>query len=157
MNGKDFYTGADQKQYHFLFMISAKEASVSDDHRLTLKEIDHKVLFMTARPKRCRAFIPAERYLTTWAKNHSLFLQQPPEIAMIHSDMKEDAHGKAKAIPMEMTNPQKIGLNSWKFDSHLVKSGIYRSIVLFLDWLPALECPKPIQIEVPALFGGQLD
>ena len=153
MTQHEVYSGEDQKKYHFLFMISAKEAVVDGDHVLTLSGLDHKVLFMTARPGRACAFVPVGKYLHTWAKNHEIFLEAPPQVAIIHSDMKEDAHGKAKAIPVQISHPREIGPNNWVFDSKLLAPGKYNHIVLFLDWPASLECPEPILLEVPALFG----
>jgi len=149
----DSYAGADQKKYHFLFLISAKKGVVIGDNTLILSGIDEKVLFMTARPGRERAFVSSEHYLKTWAKHLSYFAEKPPQVAIIHSGMKEDSQGKAHAIPVVIENPREV-LKCWQFDCKQLPSGEYHGITLFLDWPAAVECPKPIQLEVPSLFGG---
>ena len=147
------YQGADQKKIHFLFMISAKEATVTHDSVFTLKDIDHKVLFMTARPGRCRAFIPIEVYMDNWIKNNQLFIQEPPRVAIIYSGMKENSYGKAKAIPIEISNPIANGPSSWKFTVKNLTDCQYQNITLFIDWPAPLDCPEPIKIQVPSLIG----
>lgn len=147
------YTGEDQKKYHFLFMVSAKSCLVNDSNNLILKEIDRKTLFMTARPGRCRAFIPTQHFFETWKNHGKSFTEHPPQVAMIHSDMKEDAHSKAKAIPFLMNQPQQEG-SSWTFHTSHLNQGQYRNVVLFIDWPAAIICPEPIQLIVPGLFKG---
>jgi hypothetical protein len=147
------YQGTDQKKYHFLFMVSAKKGDVKEGI-LTLDNVDHKVLFMTARPGRCRAFIFIEKYLATWARNNPLFLREPPRVAVIYSGMKENNQGRAQAIPIEISNPRGNNLH-WTFDVKNLSQGQYRDIILFIDWPASLECPEPIKLEVPSLFRNQ--
>ena len=106
---------------------------------------------MTARPGRCRAFIQTKHFFETWKNHGKSFTEHPPQVAMIHSGMQEDAHGKEKAISFHMNNPQQEG-SQWIFHSNHLNSGHYQNIVLFVDWPAAIICPEPIQLIVPGLF-----
>ncbi len=67
--------------------------------------------------------------------------------------MKENTEGKADAIPIHIENPKKVAPDSWSFMSKNLRVGDYRDVILFIDWPAAVECPEPIKIEVPSLFG----
>lgn len=150
---------SDQDLYHFLFVMTAEEGLIQKDKEftLTLKNVDAKVSYMTARPGRDRAFIPADKFLRTWINNNQEFTQNPPEIAIIHSNMKTDAHSISQAIPIILWDPVANGHNSWKFklkmQTEKLMAGSYLGITLFIDWLPALKCPEPIRLELPSLFS----
>lgn len=146
------YAGEDQSKYHFLFMISAEDCLCESD-KLILSGIDKKTLFMTARPGRCRAFIPTNRFFETWKNHDKSFTENPPNVAIIHSNMKKNAQGKAKAIPFQVTHPEQEGLK-WTFHSNNLSPGYYQNIVLFIDWPAAIICPEPIRLVVPGLFKG---
>ena len=152
----------DQKQYHFVFMLSAKKMTIirnNGSFTMEVADIDPKILYMTARPGRSRAFLRADQFIGTWMRHNEIFIEQPPEVAVIYSTMQVDAaNATAQAIPLKISNPKTAGKgkNSWVFDlacasTHLL-AGEYRDIVLFIDWLPNVECPKPIKLELPGLF-----
>lgn len=150
----------DQKQYHFVFMLSAQIATVAENpqgYTMMLINVDPKVLYMTARPGRSRAFLQADQFMKTWINNQSSFDKQHPQVAIIYSAMKTDINDTAKAIPIEISDPEKITKNSWifkklHFSNGVLEVGKYKDIVLFIDWLPAIECPEPIKLELPGLF-----
>jgi len=150
----------DQAYYHFLFMLSAGKGLVSQEQNrdlLTIQEGAPKALFMTARPGRTRAFIPLSLFMHNWIKHNQIYLDTPPHVAMIHSDMKEDPSGMAQALHLTLANPERRGNNSWAFnftciDDHL-DTGTYHDMILFIDWTPALICPEPIRIQVPSLIS----
>jgi hypothetical protein len=144
------YQGDDQKKFHFLFLICSKQASVVGN-ALTLKELDPKVLFMTARPGRCRAFLPTDRFLKIWEERLEIFTQSPPEVATIYAGMEEDRDGKAEALPIQISHPKKKG-DGWEFSSSGMPSRNYADVIFFIDWPASLICPEPIRLLVPSLF-----
>ena len=151
--------GEYQKMFHFLFMLSAKSGSIVEEAGrvfLILKQADPKALFMTARPGRTRAFIPFENFMHNWVKHNEAYLANPPRIALIHSDMKEDANGVAQAIKLLLSNPRMDGAGVWRFQVEFLKETMQpqecHDITLFVDWVPAVICPEPIRVQVPSLI-----
>ncbi len=154
--------GTDQQMYHFLFMLSAEKASIVEEkgeYLFLIKNADPKVLFMTARPGRTRAFVPLSKFMKNWIENDKAYTANPPHIAIIHSDMQTDKEGIAKAIQLEFGNPTPIGTDCWQFSLKFVNTPMnpqeYKNITLFIDWLPALVCPEPIRVQVPSLISKQ--
>jgi hypothetical protein len=150
---------SDQQQYHFAFMIRAREAVIKEDkdnHTLTLKNIDTKALYMTARPGRDRAFISTDRFMNIWIENNNAFVLNVPQIAILHSGMKTDVNGLSQAISLVLSDPASEGGHGWKFklktQSKDLTAGHYQDVILVFDWLPAMECPEPIKLELPSLF-----
>ena len=155
----DAALGNDQKKYHFLFMLSAKQATVkkeSDRDYLILNEVDEKLLFMSARPGRTCAFMSAIKFLNNWKTNNKVFLEHKPRVAIIDSDMEVDKNGIAEAIEITLANPTRDEKNNWKFDltflSINTSTGIHHNITLMIDWPANKPCPPPIKIHVPSLI-----
>lgn len=151
---------SDQEEYHFLFVISSNEGQVEGDkdRTLTLKNLDLKTLYMTARPGRDRAFIPTDRFLMVWMNNLAEFNLNPPQIGLVHSAMEKDTNGISQAaFPIALSNPVRRKSGDWEFKltypNSDLKSGLYSGIVLFIDWLPNIECPLPIKLILPTLFN----
>lgn len=148
---------SDQQQYHFVFTLYAANANV-DTSTLVLKGIDTKIAYMTARPGRDRAFITAQRFINTWLAHSTAFEQDLPEVGIIYSAMKLNSTKETEAIPIILHKPKKIRDNEWQFQlknkAHMLK-GEYQDVILFIDWLPALQCPEPIKLLVPSLFNGR--
>ncbi|MGH6811632.1 MAG: hypothetical protein ACREDM_04590 [Methylocella sp.] len=159
----DQYQGEDQEKFHFLFMLSAREASITksgNNRFFVLNWLDQKALFMTARPGRTRAFIPANQFLTLWKDNNDTFLMHPPRVAIIDSAMNVGTSGIAEAVEIELSNPSRHDeYNTWIFDlKYLVEKkavGFYNNITLMIDWPAAIKCPEPIRMLVPSLISTQ--
>ncbi len=101
----------DQRQYHFGFMLAAREAAVmpGPDASLILMQADPKALYMTARPGRDRAFITTDRFMKTWIKNKPAFAVDPPRVSLLHSQMKADAHDVSQAVSIDISDPEEVG------------------------------------------------
>ncbi|MBV8829086.1 MAG: hypothetical protein JO108_07620 [Acidobacteriaceae bacterium] len=152
----------DQQQYHFLFMLTAREAEVSHgpDASLTLRDTDPKALYMTARPGRDRAFISTDRFMKTWMKNTPAFALNAPRVSFLHSQMKIDADNVSQAVSINIFDPGEAG-GGWQFKlgtkGNDLPGGRYEGIILFIDWAPATGSPpEPIRLELPSLFGDVL-
>ena len=152
---------AAKQQIHLLCVMWAPKAIITqsiDEYTLTLKNIDPKVLYMTARPSKNRAFITTEKFMTTWQENEAIFEKEPPEIAISYSNMPLDSYGVAEAISIVLCNPKRGNeTHSWIFQlkflsSTSIKPGSYDEIALFIDWLPSFECPLPIKLILPTLL-----
>jgi hypothetical protein len=150
---------SDQQQYHFGFMLTAREAEVKNDPdaSLILRDADPKALYMTARPGRDRAFIPIDRFMRTWIGNKSEFAADPPRVSFLHSQMKIDADDVNQAIGIEIYDPEEIS-GGWLFKLRTqgkgLSAGRYEGIILFIDWPPAFGSPPaPIRLELPSLFS----
>jgi hypothetical protein len=149
-----------QQNLHLLCMVWAQEAIVTKDdsgYSMTLKNLDRKVFYKAARPKRVQGFIEVKKFMTTWIENNNRFEKEPPEVAIVYSKMKSGADGIAHAIPIVISNPNKEGENSWRFKltqaNEKLLVGHYQDIALFIDWLPTPYCPKPIKLVFPKLFN----
>lgn len=147
------------QQIHLLCMLWAKKATITQNHNgyfLTLKNIDPKVLYMTARPSKNRAFITVENFITCWIKNNNSFKAEPPEIAITYSKMAPDNYGVAEAIPIALCDPKLQGKKNYTFQLNFlaekITPGEYDEICLFIDWLPSFECPEPIRLVLPNLL-----
>lgn len=145
----------DQSQYHFLFLLSVEEMQINHSS-ITIQHPDNKVLYMTARPGRDRAFLSAERFMNTWIHNLSIFSLDPPQIAFISSSMKVGFDKIGEAIAISMSNPKKEIAGVYQFDFPGVKDssieGTYQEVTFFIDWPARVICPEPIQLLIPSLF-----
>ncbi|MDP1574681.1 MAG: hypothetical protein Q8L78_07100 [Coxiellaceae bacterium] len=155
---KDASQNDDQKKYHFLFMLSAEKALIENDKNhchLILEGVDEKLLFMTARPGRTRAFMSAATFLNNWKENPNVFLAHPPRVALIDSAMPTDGDGIAKAAEIALKNPVLLQNGHWQFDLKFLENtleGIHPDAILMIDWPAALPCPPAIKIQVPSLI-----
>lgn len=146
---------SDQSQYHFLFLLSAKTLEIKSNS-IILKDLDPKVLYMTARPGRDRAFVSANHFMSTWISNNSAFLADPPQIAFISSSMKTDSDKIGQAISLSLENPKKVDLTSYHFDLKTsLSQETYQEITFFIDWPARTICPQPIQLLLPCIFKGE--
>ncbi|MBV8829087.1 MAG: hypothetical protein JO108_07625 [Acidobacteriaceae bacterium] len=147
----------EQKNLHLLCMIWAKEAIIADDHSLTIRNVDPKVLCATARPVDTRFCILTNAFMSAWIQNQASFEKEPPEIAMVYSQMPAGSDGIAHAIPVVLTKPFAEDIDAWKFElaqpNPILSTGSLRDIALFIDWLPSVHCPEPIRIAFPKLFS----
>ncbi|CDZ79228.1 hypothetical protein BN59_03546 [Legionella massiliensis] len=154
------YQGEDQKKYHFLFMLSAKQAVFKKENgqdSMILNNIDEKLLFMTARPGRTRAFMSANKFLTNWQANNTIYLEHQPRIALIDSDMNVTSGGIAEAQEITLKNPSLNEKNNWEFDvvlpSQSSLSDIHHNITLMIDWPASMPCVPTIKIQLPSLIN----
>ena len=151
----------DQQQYHFGFMLTAREAEVRhgpDASLQILTDADPKALYMTARPGRDRAFISTDRFMKTWMTNKPAFALDAPRVSFLHSQMKMDADDVSQAISINISDPDEAGCG-WQFklgtQGNDLPAGRYEGIILFIDWPPAFGSPPaPIKLELPSLFSG---
>lgn len=149
----------DQQQYHFGFMLTAREAEVRNDPgvSLILRDVDPKALYMTARPGRDRAFISTDRFMETWMRNKPAFTLDAPRVSLLHSQMKVDADAVSQAVSVHISDPQKAP-GGWQFklgaQDNDLPAGRYEGVILFIDWPPAVGAPPlPIRLELPSLFS----
>lgn len=148
---------------HPLCMLWAKEATIAKEERgeitLSLKGVDPKVLYVAARPKKFRSFIIAKKFMSLWIENPHVYEKEPPEIGIVYSTMKRGVDGIAHAIPMTLSHPILEEELCWKFKLGFPKEklavGLYKDIVLFIDWLPSKHCPGPIQMTFPSMYSKQ--
>src|SRR3990167_6660451 len=111
---------------------------------------------MTARPGRTRAFMSATTFLNNWKQNPKVFLEHPPRVALIDSDMTTDGDGIAKAIEITLKNPVLLQDGHWQFDLAFLENaleGIRSDAILMIDWPAALPCPPAIKLQVPSLIS----
>ena len=103
-----------------------------------------KYISTCLQPHAIRMF--AEVYL----KKNEVFVNEPPEIAIAYTAMDIEEKGMAEAVAINCSNPAKTGNAGWTFDLSFIDNplalGCYNEIALFIDWLPSVECPKPIQL-----------
>jgi hypothetical protein len=154
MNDK---TAIKQKNLHLLCMIWAQEATITGDHSLIIRNTNPKVLCTTARPVASRFCILTSTFMSAWMQNQDKFEKEPPEIALVYSQMPADRGGIAHAIPIVLTKPSVSDRHDWKFKlvqpNPVLPPGTFRDVALFIDWLPSLHCPEPISITFPKLFS----
>ncbi|MFG1466848.1 hypothetical protein V5F77_29005, partial [Xanthobacter sp. DSM 24535] len=140
-----------------LCMIWAKEAAVVDEHSFIIRRADPRVLCTTARPVATRFCILTNTFMSAWVRNQASFEKDPPEIAIVYSQMPTGPDGIAHAIPIVLTTPSLVDIHDWKFQliqaSSTLQNGTFRDIALFIDWLPSLHCPEPISLTFPKLFS----
>lgn len=156
MNKKHLKPG---ENLHLLCMLWAKKIVIEkkdSDFSLVLYGVNQNILYMTARPIRTRKFILTRKFMSIWIKNQECFTQEPPEIAMVFSEMPPDSFGVAHALPIHLSTPQQEKDNSWSFHLSLsglsLNPGIYENVALFIDWLPTNYCPEPIEKLFPNLL-----
>ena len=146
-----------QRNLHLLCMIWAREATIVDEHSLIIRHADPRVLCTTARPVATRFCILTNTFMSAWVRNQASFEKEPPEIAMVYSQMPAGPDSIAHAIPIVLTKPSVVNTHDWKFrliqPNPTLQNGTFRDITLFIDWLPSLRCPDPISITFPRLFS----
>ncbi|CDZ79227.1 hypothetical protein BN59_03545 [Legionella massiliensis] len=149
-----------EESLHLLCMLWANEAYItSEDNQffLQLVKMDRKVLYSTSRPIKVSGFIDVKKVIPIWANNNQDFLNEPPEIALAYTKMKSNSDGISHAIPVDLSNPGAIIDSSCKFSlsfkDEIIPPGKYEDVTLFIDWLPTLYCPKPINLLLPEYFS----
>ena len=97
-----------------------------------------------------------KQFMERWIQNNDDYLENPPHIALISSDMKENPEGIAQAIQLNLKNPKQVVPEQYEFELDFFSDpnppADYHDITLFIDWTPALICPKPIALQVPSLI-----
>lgn len=145
---------SDQRTYHFVFFIKANDADIlteGNGFKLVLHKVDAKAAYMTARPGRDRAFIPAQKFIEIWMRHAVDFEKNPPQVAIMHAELSNEA----EATPIFISQPHKIGKDGFSFQlnsRNTLELTHYESPILLIDWLPDVNCPKPIQLLLPSLF-----
>lgn len=146
-----------QRNLHLLCMLWAKEATIIGDCSIAIRDSDPKILCTTARPIATRFFILTDVFMSLWIQNQASFEKEPPEIALVYSQMPAGPDGIAHAAPVVLTKPSAEGPHAWTFEfaqpSAARLAGTLRDIALFIDWLPSLHCPEPISLIFPKLFS----
>ena len=137
--------------FHPLIVIWAQNAFI-EKGTFHLKNIESKVLYSASRPKKYRNFILASQFIHLWIANIEAFNKEPPEIGLVYSNMPFGEDEIAHAIPICLTNPRLKGTD-WLFEieepQNILNQTHYKNVALFIDWLPSITCPLPIQILFP--------
>ena len=139
--------------YHPLIMIYAKRALVEKEGSslfFSLTNLDPKVIYSASRPKKFRNFIQAESFMKSWQVHNDVFLENAPEVAICYDNMPKAKDNIFHAIPIDISSPsQKNGEWIFKLQAGGILEGVYSNVALFIDWLPSVNCPMPIQVVLP--------
>lgn len=124
----------------YLFVMHAAKANIAQNdgtYQLTLKDIDKKVLYFSNHPVRKAGYILNSKFMENWIKAKNSFQANPPNAAIIYSNMNADANGISKAIAVELMNPKAVDSNLWTFQlkdlEGKVQAGDFDDVSIFID------------------------
>lgn len=135
--------------FHPLCMVWADKA-ILHDSTLLLSGIATQMIFSATRPKKVQVAMHASRFFLLWKECEKLLEEEPPEIALVYTKMQPSQDGLCHAIAIQLSHPMQLDENSWSFAIEKNNSSVtYEEVALFIDWLPASSCPKPVQLLFP--------